>query len=100
MRSWHPAFLREAWVTRDASPGADFLKHPGVPVGMGEVGEAGIAAALGVGPEMEPPQPLARVGVLVPDGADADAAIDEFLTRGDDVVDHQIQPLHRAGTPV
>src|ERR1700738_1777593 len=68
------------------SPVLSFLHHPGVAVGVAEVGERVVAAVLRAGPG----QPLA--GVEVPDLADLQAALDELGARRLDVGHDQVRP--------
>lgn len=51
-----------------------FLQHPGVAVGIAEVGEARVISAVGIRPGKKPAAP-ATVGVLVVDFADGHSAI-------------------------
>src|SRR6478672_5855316 len=76
---------------------AAFLKCPGVAVRVGHISEAGVIGPLRIDAETEAALPLARLDVLVPDGADADASIDEFVAHCGDVAHHQVQAPNRAG---
>ena len=73
------------------------LERPGVAVGVGEVGEAGVVAALRVQPGAPAAGPrLDRV--LVPDGADGDAAGDESRPRAGNIGRDEMQVVHPAGS--
>src|ERR1700754_668482 len=79
---------------------ATFLNGPRVAVGIGEVREARIVGSLGIGPEAETPLPLSAVDVLVPDGADANASVDELVSNRRDVCHHEIKALNETGRRV
>ena len=57
---------------------ATLLNYPGIAIGIGEFRKARVVGTARIGAEVETPLPLAAVDVLVPDGADADALIDEL----------------------
>ena len=70
----------------------DLLQDPRVAVGVRERGAAEVRAALRV-----EARDAALAGLDVPDLADLDAAGDQVVTGGDDVVDDEEQALQRAG---
>ena len=74
---------------------ATFLNYPGIAIGIGEVRKARVVGSARIGTDLETSLPLAAVDVLVPDGADADASIDEFVANRRDVGHHEVEPLNR-----
>src|ERR1700742_3024606 len=72
-----------------SGPVADLLDDPGVPVRVGEVGEAGVVAALRIDAGCPTAQPVVDRR-FVPDVADLDAAAGEFPVGRFDVGDDEI----------
>src|SRR6185312_8607809 len=74
-----------------------FLENPCVAVGVAEVCEAGVVRAMRIHTEAEPSAPLAGFDFLVPDGRHTDTVVDQLVAHRDDVVDDEVQTLHRTG---
>lgn len=72
-----------------------FLQHPGIAVGVAEIGEARVIGAVRVEAREKAAAPAA-VAVLVPDLADGYTVICQFPALLFDVGDYQIQTLQRA----
>src|SRR4029453_7517329 len=79
------------------------LQCPGVPVRVGEVGQARVRAALRIGSGGELTGPLGDRR-LVPDVTDLDAAGNQFPVGGREILDDQVvgprRPRGRVGQPV
>ena len=91
--------MDDSWASAHAgggSPLRDFLKHPGVAVGVGEVRERPIVTVLGVGAG----PPLERVAVEVAHLAHLHTAGDELIARRLDVPDDEVRPAIRPGRRV
>src|SRR5262245_36243412 len=78
---------------RDEMPA--FLQGPRIAVWVGEVGEAGIVATLGVKPRAPSAGPRFD-RVLVPDRTDRHATSDQILPSSRDVVRDEVQVMHPA----
>src|SRR5262245_47155201 len=72
------------------------LKYPCVPVGIAEIGEAGIVRPGWIEARQIRTAPSVCAGVLVPDLADVDSPIREFACGRLDVGHHQVQTAYRA----